>query len=221
MGQVLMRRHGTGFPPAGTALEACSWAQIAKVSKAGKAASYWAVRAAKTLSVLGSTVTLHIADFNHDTLASGGTAGITFVTDVLPTTYAYGANYWKDSTLRPLLQPGGAIYETLPADLRALLAPATKRSYTALTNNASATVGTGTTSDYCWIPGWMETLNAGYDGTQYPYFSTAANLKQASAWWIRVPHPNSTGYCCIVSTAGAKSYQSYGTKASVRMCFCL
>lgn len=213
-----------GLPPIGTTLENCTWAQIDAVSKAGLATNYWAVGDSKTMSILGSTVTAHIAGFNSDTFTSGATAGITFVTDILSTSYVYSSNYWNGSTLRPLMQPGGSIYTTMPSDLTALLQPVSVRSYTVLTNNATAATGTGITNDYCWIPGWHDTFGGSntYDGSVwYTYFQTTANRIQSQKWWIRVPHPNSTGYCCIVTTSGGKSYVTYSTTTYVRMLFAL
>lgn len=84
MRRRLMMTMG-GLPPKDT-LENTSWADIAKVAKAGKAAEYWAVGDTKTITftnaVLGSaSIVAVIMDFNYDDLADGsGKAPITFGT---------------------------------------------------------------------------------------------------------------------------------------------
>lgn len=55
-----------------------TWAQIAKASAADKASQLWSVGDTKDITVGSETLTLVIMGFNHDDLASGGKAGITF-----------------------------------------------------------------------------------------------------------------------------------------------
>lgn len=104
---------GQSFKP----LAEASWAEIAYVSSLGKASEVYALKDTKDITLDGiGTMTLEIADFDHDYLAgntSADKAGITFLTKGL-----LYLNYQMNTTNTNVGGfPGSALYETLSTDI--------------------------------------------------------------------------------------------------------
>lgn len=72
-----------------------SWADIARISEAGEAASYFAIGDTKTVTFDGNSLEVIIAGFDHDDLADGsGKAGISIVaTQLTQTTHTWTTRY--------------------------------------------------------------------------------------------------------------------------------
>lgn len=177
-----------------------SWAEIARISEAGEAANYFKVGDTRevTFDFSGTTETVlvRIVGMNHDDLADGsGKAGLSVVLaqglsrascNVTENT-DYGSYYiWKNSASRASLN-SGAIYQAIPAELRAVLKTVTKTSNS---GKGNAYDGSGyaqnvlyNTSDTVWL---LSSTEVGFDGVvaasrsalnqgkQYEYYSSNA-----------------------------------------------
>ncbi len=201
-----------------------TWAQIAKASAAGKASQLWSVGDTKDITVGSETLTLVIMGFNHDDLASGGKAGITFgMKNLMATTRRMNASNtnsggftgsemysWLQNTLLP----------TLPSDLQAVLKSVNKKTSA---GSQSSTINTNSMKLFLFseieIFGSTTYSKAG-EGSQYSYFATAANRIKylsngsgsASWWWERSPYgSNSDNFCLVNSNGGAYSYAAVDT----------
>ena len=194
-----------------------TWAQIAKASAAGKASQLWSVGDTKDITVGSETLTLVIMGFNHDDLASGGKAGITFgMKNLMATTRRMNASNtnsggftgaemysWLQNTLLP----------TLPSDLQAVLKSVNKKTSA---GSQSSTINTNSMKLFLFseieIFGSTTYSKAG-EGSQYSYFATAANRIKylangsgsASWWWGRSPYGSYSSYFCGVSSNGGAS----------------
>lgn len=203
-----------------------TWAQIAKASAAGKASQLWSVGDTKDITVGSETLTLVIMGFNHDDLASGGKAGITFgMKNLMATTRRMNASNtnsggftgsemysWLQNTLLP----------TLPSDLQAVLKSVNKKTSA---GSQSSTINTNSMKLFLFseieIFGSTTYSKAG-EGSQYSYFATAANrikyLSNGSGsaywWWERSPGGSGSGLFCVVSSGGSANfngaYDAYG-----------
>ena len=201
-----------------------TWAQIAKASAAGKASQLWSVGDTKDITVGSETLTLVIMGFNHDDLASGGKAGITFgMKNLMATTRRMNASNtnsggftgsemysWLQNTLLP----------TLPSDLQAVLKSVNKKTSA---GSQSSTINTNSMKLFLFseieIFGSTTYSKAG-EGSQYSYFATAANRIKylsngsgsAHLWWERSPFGSgSYGFCIVNSGGGADGYSADGT----------
>ena len=206
-----------------------TWAQIAKASAAGKASQLWSVGDTKDITVGSETLTLVIMGFNHDDLASGGKAGITFgMKNLMATTRRMNASNtnsggftgsemysWLQNTLLP----------TLPSDLQAVLKSVNKKTSA---GSQSSTINTNSMKLFLFseieIFGSTTYSKAG-EGSQYSYFATAANRIKylangsgsAGWWWERSPYGSDSGSFCVVNVSGgANSGYAY---AAVGVCF--
>ena len=206
-----------------------TWAQIAKASAAGKASQLWSVGDTKDITVGSETLTLVIMGFNHDDLASGGKAGITFgMKNLMATTHRMNASNtnsggftgsemysWLQNTLLP----------TLPSDLQAVLKSVNKKTSA---GSQSSTINTNSMKLFLFseieIFGSTTYSKAG-EGSQYSYFATAANrikyLSNGSGsaywWWERSPDGSASGYFCGVNDSGAAN--GYLADGASGVCF--
>lgn len=206
-----------------------TWAQIAKASATGKASQLWSVGDTKDITVGSKTLTLVIMGFNHDDLASGGKAGITFgMKNLMATTRRMNASNtnsggftgsemysWLQNTLLP----------TLPSDLQAVLKSVNKKTSA---GSQSSTINTNSMKRFLFseieIFGSTTYSKAG-EGSQYSYFATAANrikyLSNGSGsagwWWERSPHGSNSNLFCYVNGSGdANNHSAYSTSG---VCF--
>ena len=210
-----------------------TWAQIAKASAAGKASQLWSVGDTKDITVGSETLTLVIMGFNHDDLASGGKAGITFgMKNLMATTRRMNASNtnsggftgsemysWLQNTLLP----------TLPSDLQAVLKSVNKKLSA---GSQSSTINTNSMKLFLFseieIFGSTTYSKAG-EGSQYSYFATAANrikyLSNGSGsaywWWERSPHGSSSLSFCGVNGNGNADYNGASGAGGVCFGFCV
>lgn len=112
-----------------------AWADIAAISEAGQAASYFSIGQTKTITVGDASITLRIIGFNHDTLADGsGKAGMTiFAEQALSNTMT--APNWSSvaSKMKTTIKP------QLPAELQAVIKPVLKQCDATTPTNAALT----------------------------------------------------------------------------------
>lgn len=210
-----------------------TWAQIAKASAAGKASQLWSVGDTKDITVGSETLTLVIMGFNHDDLASGGKAGITFgMKNLMATTRRMNASNtnsggftgsemysWLQNTLLP----------TLPSDLQAVLKSVNKKTSA---GSQSSTINTNSMKLFLFseieIFGSTTYSKAG-EGSQYSYFATAANRIKylangsgsASWWWERSPYGSNSSDFCGVSSNGGAGISSANIANGVCFGFCV
>ena len=167
--------------------------------------------------------------FNHDDLASGGKAGITFgLKNLMASTRAMNSsntnvNGFTGSAMYSWLQ--NTLLPTLPSDLQAVLKSVNKKTSA---GNASSTININAMKLFLFseieIFG-STTYSAAGEGSQYSYFATAANrikyLSNGSGsaywWWERSPYGSSSSYFCFVNYNGGADV--YGAINAGGVCF--
>lgn len=184
-------------------LSACTWEEIGEYVAQAEAGTltlsdYWSVGDTKSVTLTtGETIELQIADFNHDTFDDGVTAPVTFVMkDCLNTGAGMAASSYNDggypaSDMKTFVETN--IYEKLPADLKAIVAPVKKKCYTTYHDANSLSEA----SYKVWLLSEMEvfgtnkhTVGTG-EGTKYPIFTDDMSRKKMaegydnSFWWLR------------------------------------
>lgn len=235
------------IPNAGynVALENASWSDIACISSQGIADQVWSVGDEKEIVLSGDyngSITMQIAGFNHDNLASGGKAGITFLSKQLlgaeqMNEKRTGYFWWGDSMMRNDRMP--KIRGALPAGLQKVIKTIIKAS--AGTKGQYESNGVHTTEDDVFIPSLSEIFDsaaldkkcpssqsldtefAKSDGTKYQLFETDVDVKKnalsggEAEWWTRSGCVYSgTGFLYIKKDAGIYVKNHY---ASSGVCF--
>ena len=162
----------------------------------------------------GETITLQIAGFNHDTYSDGVTAPVTLVMkDCLNTKAQMNSSNtntggYPASAIKTFVENN--IYDKLPSDLKALVAPVKKKWYTTYNNATSLTEG----NYNVWLLSEMEvfgtntyTIGNG-EGTKYPIFTDdASRIKKVNGpadwWWLgSCVRSDSDGFVGVVSDGG-------------------
>lgn len=219
-----------------------SWQELSQISKAGLARSRFAIGDTREVTVgTGDTAaTYHVAilDFDHDSVVPVGSAGMTLgFVEALDTKYrmhsaSSNAVSWEGAELRGVLQT--EIWDTLPADLRAVIRPVYKWTVQSAAEPAKLV----RTEDALWLPAEDEvfTYQAGYagqgEGTPYPYFDDdrmqVKYLRSGTAvgWWERSPSVLLTQYAdrtyCYSTKVGLASWYMADRKTHyVSPCFCI
>lgn len=178
----------------------------------------------------GETVIMEVAGINTycGYSASGTTASLTntidFISrDCLSTLYQMNSTNTNEgaylgSELRPKLIPGGAIYNTLPSDLKPYIG-VKRRWYGKMSNGTASSAGAWTSEEGLWIPSVVEVFgrnsfnDSGYDcedAKQYPIFIGSerhiikgqGNGGNAVNWWLCSPRSGFTTNFCNVSNSG-------------------
>ena len=219
-------------------LENNTWAKIAEVSASGKAGSVWQVGSEKNIVIgaTGETVTLVILGFNHDDLATGGKAGITFGMKNLMADarqinsentseggYAGSEIYkWLQNTVLP----------SLPADLQNVLKTVNKRTGNGDPNSPAIVVNSMKLFLFAMeeVIGYASENSLAGEGTLYSYFATAeTRIKYmyngagaVNFWWVRSPNKlGQTGRWCRIATNGAPSIRTADDYQGVCFGFCV
>lgn len=212
-----------------------SWAQIAEASESGTAKGTWEKGDTIDLVLSGTyneTLTLEIADFEHDNLATGGKAGITFICKNLmidkQQMNASNTNEggYKSSKMHTEILPG--ILESFPEDLKPLVKSVLKT--TGLGGGSSE----GTEDVECKLFLLSEeeafgakTYSVGGEGEQYPIFtdnsSRIKNLSNgegsANWWWLRSPRSGNSAGFCVVNSGGDAGNRGANTSGGVAFGF--
>lgn len=200
------------------------WAEIAEVSEAGLATEFYNLGDTKDITISGvGTITLEIADFDHDYL-SGSTsaqkAGISMITrDLLPSTRAMNSSStnvggFPASALYDYLN--GTILNGLPSDLRSALKTIYKWYGTG--NNTTNGQWHGCK---VWIPLEYEmsgtttfspaTEHSKGNARKYPIFTdNASRIKRlnngsgsANWYWEASPDASNTTTFCNINNSGS------------------
>ena len=217
----------------------CTWAEIGQtVEKAISGEiditnTTWSVGDTKDVTLTtGETIQLQIADFNHDTFEDGTTAPITLVMkDCLNTkapmnsSSTYGDGGYPDSIMKNYVKEN--IYDKLPTDLKSIVSPVKKKSYTDCYDENSLTEE----SYNVWLLAEAEVVDdVGYtigngEGTKYSIFSDdASRIKKvngsATTWWLRsTDRTIDIGAACVGSGGTVADFDAtYNCGVAVGMC---
>lgn len=201
------------------------------MSKFGVCDKYFKVGDTKNITINGVSYPVQIIGFNHDTLTSGGTAGMTFqLVNCLATKYQMetshtNANGWEGCLMRKTTL-NRAIYGQLNSDLKAVIKAVNKVS--SVGENSS---GLETTSDKLFLLSEIEIFGvASYsfagEGKQYEYYAAGnSTIKtvsgSADAWWERSPYRGDTQAFCGVTSLGTADGYGASYRYGVSFGFCV
>lgn len=207
-----------------------TWADIKAAVQAGigglDLSEFWAVGDTKSVTLTtNEVIELQIAGFNHDTYSDGVTAPVTLVmknclrlaapmNGSITNSGGYPASVMKTYV-------NNNIYNKLPSDLKAIVAPIKKKCYT--THNDASSLREA--SYNVWLLAEAEvfdrisyTVGSG-EGTKYPIFTdNASRVKKinnsSNGWWLRSADTSTSTYFVLVDAGGyvyyANASYSYG-----------
>ena len=221
-----------GLPPLGTSLADCTWQQINRIGAAGKQADYFAIGDQKPITLSTSEVlVLQLLGFNHDDLSGGSgkspfTLGFKNCMNTTQQMNPTNTNVGGYSGCALYSTINNAIYNSLPADLRAVMKNVSKRTSA---GNQSATIVT--TQEKLFLFSEVEifgsiTYAKSGEGTQYAFFTNGgARVRTvngvASAWWERSPYGSNATYFCDVNSSGAVNGGNASTSYGVALGLCV
>ena len=215
--------------PVGVSFATDSWETIAAVAENGTASQFYSIGDTKNITISGvGTITLEIADFDHDYLSgstSASKAGISMITrDLLPNTRQMNSSDtnvggFPASALYDYLN--GTILNGLPSDLRSAL----KTTYKWYGTGNNTTNGQWHGSKV-WMPLEYEmfgkttyspaTERSTGNARKYPIFTdNASRVKklnngsgEANWYWEASPFASYTAFFCIVDGYGGANVNS-------------
>lgn len=224
--------------PKSSLLSILSWQQIGDlVLKAEQGtvnlSDYFSIGDTKPVTLTtGETIELQVAGFNHDTFSDGVTAPVTFVMkDCLNTKAQMNSSNtntggYPASAMKTWVETN--IYDKLPSDLKAIVAPVKKKWYT--TYNSSSSL---TEANYnVWLLSEMEvfgtntyTIGTG-EGSKYDIFTdNASRIKKANGanntWWLGSCLKNRSGGFVVVYSGGSVGYNDAGGSGGVAAGLCI
>lgn len=206
----------------------CSWSEISEyvgMAEQGKinlsTQSVWSVGDTKDVTLTtGETIQLQIADFNHDTFEDGTTAPVslimkdclaesTVMIQVSPSTGGSSTeSNTKSSSENHMKVAEKLIYDILPTDLKAIVAPVKKKCY--MTYNDASSLSEE--SYNIWLLSEAEVFGSvsytvGSDeGTQYPIFTDNASRIKQYSWGLRSLYLSSANSLVSVNSDGSVGY---------------
>lgn len=232
-------------------LDSLSWAEIAEIAKAGRAACVFNIGDEKTITLsTGEKITLVILGFFHDTYYDSEydedtSYTITFgMKNCLATRYQMNASNtnvggWESSKMRTSVMP--TLLSQLPADLQSVIKSVYKKTSA---GNKSTTITT--TNDKLFLLSGVEvngTTATTYadEGEQYAYFKRNGGYVQygndgyypngikalsngdggSYGWWLRSPSVTGTYAFRCVGSDGGVSYYYAGYSCGVSFGFCV
>ena len=234
-GGVLPAIGGDTGPTYSEVLAENTWAQIAQaVADKDPILDVWQVGDTKDEVIAGETLTFAIMGKNMDDLADGsGKAGLTFgMTQLMASTRQMDSpntnvGSFAGSAMYSWLS--GTIYPNLTTELKDAIKAVNKK-----TSSGGSSSVIRTDAMYLWLFAEIEvfgTTTQSYagEGTQYPYFATAAErIKRlsngagaASYWWERSPYTNNSYRFCNVTPAGAADDSYADNSNGVCFGFCI
>lgn len=219
-------------------LSILSWQQIGDlVLKAEQGtvnlSNYFSIGDTKPVTLTtGETIELQIAGFNHDTFSDGVTAPVTFIMKDCLNTKARmnssntNAGGYPASAMKTYVETN--IYDKLPADLKALVAPIKKKWYTTYNDVNSLTEGNYNVwllSEAEVFDSVTQTIGSG-EGTKYPIFTDdASRIKKINGtndiWWLGSCYRSSSRYFVIVGSNGIVSYDAADHSSGVAAGLCI
>ena len=211
-----------------------SWEVINYASQNGLVPDSWQVGDTKDEVIAGETLTFAIMGKNMDDLADGsGKAGITMgMTQLMASTRQMNSTNTNSGSFAGSAMYSwlsGTIYPNLPTELKDAIKAVNKK-----TSSGGGSSVIRTDAMYLWLFAEIEvfgttTYSYAGEGTQYPYFATAAErIKRlsngagaASYWWERSPRAYASSGFCFVTTSGAADYNSASASGGVCFGFCI
>lgn len=212
-----------------------TWEQIAQAcADHDPILDVWQIGDTKDEVIAGETLTFAIMGKNMDDLADGsGKAGLTFgMTQLMASTRQMNSSdtnsgSFAGSAMYSWLS--GTIYPNLPTELKDAIKAVNKK-----TSSGGGSSAIRTDAMYLWLFAEIEvfgttTYSFTGEGTQYPYFATAAErIKRlsngagnTSYWWERSPsRVNSYGFCGV-GTSGSASVAVAADSRGVCFGFCV
>lgn len=214
-----------------------TWAEIKAAVQAGISgldlSKYWNIGDTKPVTLTtGETIELQIAGFNHDTYSDSVTAPVTFVMkNCLNTTANMNSGDgntggYPASAMKTYVETN--IYNKLPSDLKAIVAPVKKKCYT--TYNQATSLSEANYN--VWLLAEAEVFDSvsytigNGEGTKYPIFTDNVNRVKkvngsANYWWLRSAYSNSTASFISVNSSGNVSYYSASISGGVVVGLCV
>lgn len=196
-----------------------TWAEIKAAVQAGiyglDLSEYWAVGNTKSVTLTtNEVIELQIAGFNHDTYSDGVTAPVTLVMKKCLNTTAkmnssdINTGGYPASAMKTWVENN--IYNKLPADLKAIVAPVKKKCYT--TYNQASSLSEANYN--VWLLAEAEVFDSvsytvgNGEGTKYPIFTdNASRVKKvngsANNWWLRSARSSDSAYFVRVGSGGS------------------
>lgn len=219
-----------------------SWVQINTLGAAGVLGKIFSLGDTKDVTLSGiGTMTLQIADFDHDYLSGTTTANKAAVTflckNLLYKTYQMNSSEtnnggFPSSSLRSTLD--GSIYNALPSDLKAVIKTAYKWYGTG--NNTTNGKWSG---HKLWLPLTFEmfgesrysptTEHTTGNARQYPIFTNnASRIKKmnngggsAQWYWLASPRAADAAYFCVVNSDGSSNANNASGSSGVCFGLCV
>lgn len=214
-----------------------TWAEIKAAVQAGISgldlSEYWSVGDTKSVTLTtNEVIELQIAGFNHDTYSDGVTAPVTLVMKNCLNATAKMNNSdtnsggYPASAMKTYVETN--IYNKLPSDLKAIVAPVKKKCYT--TYNSASSLSEANYN--VWLLAEAEVFDSvsytigNGEGTKYPIFTdNASRVKKvngsAGYWWLRSASSSaSTSFVCVTSGGGV-SYDFASSSRGVAVGLCV
>lgn len=214
-----------------------TWAEIKAAVQAGigglDLSEHWAVGDTKSVTLTtNEVIELQIAGFNHDTYSDGVTAPVTLVMkNCLNTTSVMNsggtnAGGYPASAMKTYVETN--IYNKLPADLKAIVAPVKKKCYTTYDQASSLSE-----ANYnVWLLAEAEVFDSvsytvgNGEGTKYPIFTdNASRIKKvkgsANYWWLRSANPSYSSFFVFVGSDGGGYYDNASNIYGVAVGLCV
>lgn len=214
-----------------------TWAEIKTAVQGGinglDLSSVWNIGDTKSVTLTtNEVIELQIAGFNHDIYSDGVAAPVTFVmkdclSSVEPMNTANNnAGGYPASTMKTYVETN--IYNKLPSDLKAIVAPVKKKCYTAY-NDASSL----NEANYnVWLLAEAEVFDSvshtigNGEGTKYPIFTdNTSRVKKVNTvdrlWWLRSCTKYSGRSFVLVYDDGNVSYTNAADYYGVAVGLCV
>lgn len=215
-GLYVWKKYSVTLP---TFSNATSWADIggaiaADINGDIDLSKHWNIGDTKDVALTtGETIQLQIAGFNHDTFSDGVTAPITLIMKDCLNTKAQmnssdtNAGGYPASAMKTWVESN--IYDKLPSDLKAIVAPVKKKWYTTYNDINSLTEG----NYNVWLLSEMEVLGTNTwtigtgEGSKYDIFTNdASRIKKVNGtnvvWWLGSCYRDTSYSFVIVGSSG-------------------
>lgn len=215
-----------------------SWADIggaiaADINGDIDLSKHWNIGDTKDVTLItGETIQLQIVGFNHDTFSDGVIAPVTIVMKDCLNAYAQmnrsdtNSGGYPASAMKTWVETN--IYNKLPSDLKAIVAPVKKKCYTTYNDISSLSE-----ANYnVWLLSEAEvfdkvsyTIGNG-EGTKYPIFTDNTSRVKwlvnrfTLNWWLRSAHLSDSARFVCVSSDGGFRYFSASTSTGVVVGLC-
>ena len=202
-----------------------SWSEIFAAESDGTYSTKYSVGDTKKLNVNGVDVYMQIVAFDTDTLSTGGTAKITWISKIILDKQQLNPNIsgpnWGNSSLREWL--ADTVLPAIDPTVRNNIKEVTKTYRTKSPNDTTLSA-----ADKLWIPsskevGFTDSNYVEDSGVVYSLFSSngdriALYNDKADVWWLRSAY--NAYSICYVTSSGDWSYQNANQAYGVLIGFC-